>query len=395
MIGGCAFAPGLFVPDSALSYGTHNNGLQVKDNSLLGVALDITHEQETAVPAFVTTIDANVINAQERARAEEMRRETDNAPCGRTAAKDDEYRIGPEDVLSFTVWDHPELTSPGSAAAVAMTTAVSPLGVATPQAMPADSTGHTVSKRGTIFFPYVGEISVAGRTVDEIRSMLTRSLAQHIIDPQIDVHIVSYRSKRVYITGEVKNPGAIPITDTTLNVADAVTRAQGFTPEADAFRARLTRGQHNYPLDLTALFNRGDLSQNCLLQDGDIINVPNRQDSRVYVMGEVMKVDVLHMHEGQMSLAEAINLTGGLNQESSDAKRVFVIRGAGENTTSPLVYHLNLSSPDALLLSTRFALKPLDVVYVSTAAITRWNRVVGQILPLVSTLSSTSYYASH
>ncbi len=391
LIEGCSYAPGLDIPESALSYETHDNGLQVKNNSLLEVALDLTHGQETAMPTFVTNIDANLIVSQDHEQANHAPPEDLSVLCRQTA-QNDEYRVGPQDVLSFTVWDHPELTSPSNITTSGM--AFSPMGAAAPQAVSSDVNGHVVSKQGIIFFPYVGEVAVAGHTLGEIRAAITQALTGHIIKPQLDVRVVSYRSKKVYVTGEVKMPGAIPITDTPLSVVEAVAHAQGFTQEADTFRATVLRGKQSYPVDLNALFNSGDLSQNCLLQDGDIVHVPDRGDSRVYVMGEVTKANLVYMKEGRMNLAQAINLAG-LNQETSDARRVFVIRGAGDNPATPLVYHLDLSNPGALLLSTRFALKPLDVVYVSTASVTRWNRIVSQILPLISTLASTNYYATH
>ncbi|CAK0774798.1 polysaccharide biosynthesis/export protein [Gammaproteobacteria bacterium] len=383
---GCSYAPGLHIPDSRLSYESGGSGWQVKNNSLMEVALDLAYDTRPSIPAFVTAIDADVIAAQDCERAK-VRREVSGA-VRPEEAQGYEYRVGPQDVLSFTVWDHPELTSSNAAANAAVTAA---LGVATPQVVPSDTIGHRVSQRGTIFFPYVGEVLVAGRTLEEIRSIITRALTQYILKPQLEVHVVSYRSKKVYVTGEVKNPGTISITDTPLTIVDAIARVQGFTPESEAFRVRLIRGKQSYLLDLNALFDNGDLSQNWILQDGDIVNVPDRKDSKIYIMGEVVKADVLHMNKGRMSLAESINLSGGLNQQTSDAKRVFVIRGVNENPSSPLVYHLDLSSPNALLLSTRFELKPLDVVYVSTADVTRWNRVISEILPTVTTLNTAAH----
>ncbi|CAK0767381.1 polysaccharide biosynthesis/export protein [Gammaproteobacteria bacterium] len=385
----CSYAPGLHIPDNRFSYNAHDNDQDYEERAgLMDVFLDLMDDSRPLTPIPVTTIDADVISAQDHEQAK-LRREVSGAV--RTEdIQNYEYRVGPHDVLAFTVWDHPELTSPSAAANAAMTAAISPLGVSSSQVVPSDAIGHGVSNQGTIFFPYVGEVPVAGRTLGEIRSMITRALGQYIIEPQVDVRIVSYRSKRVYVTGEIKNPGMIPITDTPLTIVDAIARAQGFTPESEPFRVRLVRGKQNYILDLNSLFDNGDLSQNWILQDGDIVNVPDRKDSKVYVMGEVMKADVLHMNKGHMSLAESINLSGGLNQQSADAKRVFVIRGVNEKPTSPLVYHLDLSRPDALLLSTRFELKPLDVVYVSTADLARWNRVISGILPTITTLSTTT-----
>lgn len=384
---GCSLAPGLYLSENQFSYNKPDSNRQAKNNSLVEVALDLANDTRPSVPVFVTNVDADVISAQECERAR-VQREVSGAVRPEDV-QSYEYRVGLQDVLSFTVWDHPELTSPSAAANAAITASISPLGVSANQAVPSDNLGHRVNQRGTIFFPYVGEVFVSGHTLEEIRAMITQALSKYILQPQLDVHVVSYRSKKVYVTGEVKNPGTISITDTPLTIVDAITRAQGFTPDADSFRTRLTRGKRSYILDLNALFNNGDLSQNWLLRDGDIVNIPDHQDSKVYIMGEVAKSDVLYMNRGRMSLAEAINLSGGLDQTTADAKRVFVIRGVNENPSPPLVYHLDLSSPDALLLSTRFELKPLDVVYVSTADLTRWNRVISGILPTISTLNAT------
>lgn len=383
-LGGCSLAPGLHIPDSRLEYQKQGAGWRVENNMLV-------YGGKAPEPIFkVTLIDAATIAAQERAITE-ARREI----CG-AARPDDlrqyEYRVGPQDVLSFIVWDHPELTSASAAANAAFTASINPLGVAARQPVPTDSIGHRVSRDGTIFFPYAGEIKVAGLTLEEIRRKVTSALSHYVPNPQVDVKVSCYRSKKVYVSGEVKTPGTVYITDVPLTVADAISVAQGLTSEADLTRVRLTRGSDGHNLNLVALYDDGDLTQNWVLQDGDILNVPDRKDSKVFIMGEVKKPDVLFMRKGRMVLSESISLAGGLDQNSADAKRVFVIRGLDQKPDSPLIYRLDLSMPDALLLSTRFELKAFDVVYVSTADVTRWGRVLSQILPTISTLSSSAYY---
>lgn len=384
VLGGCSLAPGLHIPDSQLEYKKQGAGWQVQNNKFV-------YEDKAPEPTFkVTPIDAATITAQERARME-AHREVSGA-ARPDELRQYEYRVGPEDVLAFTVWDHPELTSASAAANAAFTASVNPLGMAAPQPVPSDSIGHRVSQDGTIFFPYAGEIKVAELTLDEIRRRVTLALSHYIPNPQVDVRVAAYRSKKVYVSGEVKTPCTIYITDIPLTVADAISAAQGLTPEADLPRARLTRGDKGYNLNLVALYDDGDLTQNWVLQNGDVLNVPDRKDSKIFVMGEVKKVDVFFMRKGRMSLSESIGLAGGLDQTTSNAKRVFVIRGMDQKPDSPLIYHLDLSRPDALLLSTRFELKPFDVVYVSTADVTRWGRVLSQILPTVQTFTTSTYY---
>ena len=76
-------------------------------------------------------------------------------------------------------------------------------------------------------------------------------------------------------------------------------------------------------------------------------------------------------------------LNGGFDPIAANAGKIYVIRG---DYDAPNIFHLDASSPDALLLATAFQLKPRDVVFVSTYRLTQWNRVMSQILPTVQIL---------
>jgi polysaccharide export outer membrane protein len=87
-----------------------------------------------------------------------------------------------------------------------------------------------------------------------------------------------------------------------------------------------------------------------------------------------------------MSLAEALNETGGLEPSVANPGQIFVIRG---DYAAPNIYHLDASSPDAFLLAAQFQLRPRDVVFVSTYGLAQWNRVIAQILPTITSLWTT------
>ncbi len=302
------------------------------------------------------------------------------------------YRVAPQDILGVTLWDHPELTTPqGSTLSMGGNTTQTVAGaLAQPytQALPgqADPYGQTVSADGYIFFPFIGKTRVAGKTVGEIRDELAAKLSPYIKNPQLDVRVLAYRSQKIAVTGEVKTPGPLAVSDVPLTLVDAITRSGGTTTEADLQRVRLTRGGKLYVLDANGMLDRGDVSQNVMLQSGDILNIPDRYDSRIFVMGEVKTPMPVNMVRGRASIADALTQAGGVLDTDANVRQIYVVRGVRANPSQPDIYRLDMSQPDSLLLSTQFQLRPQDVVYVGTAGAVQFNRLINQVLPTLQTI---------
>jgi polysaccharide export outer membrane protein len=290
-----------------------------------------------------------------------------------------QYRVGARDVLNITVWDHPELTTPAG------------------QFRSAEAGGNVVGEDGTFYYPYVGIVQAAGRTVEEIRQELTQRLSKYIERAQLDVRIAAYRSQRVYIVGEVAQAGIQLVKDIPLSVLEAINNAGGVKPDADQRNIILTREDKTYSINLLSLYEGGDITQNVLLKHGDVLNVPDNSLNKVFVLGEtgfatggvrstgIGRSRSLVMNKARMTLTEALSDVGGLNQETSDAARIFVFRGGLGKSQ---IFHLDAKSPDALLLADRFPLQPRDVIYVDRVEGIRWNQILAQIQPTVSLLNS-------
>lgn len=279
-----------------------------------------------------------------------------------------EYRVGPGDILNIIVWDHPELTNP------------------TGQSSDLTAAGRLVNQDGTMFYPNVGVFPVAGRTTLDIRAHLTRELARVIRDPQVDVKVAAFRSQKVYVTGEVAQPGVMVLDDQPKSILDAINERGGMSENADRRRITLSREGQTYPLDLQALYARGDQRSNILLKAGDVVHVGDALAEKVFLLGELTREQAIPIQRGRMSLAEALSTAGGLQTTSANPRAVFVFRAPELADERPKVYAMDLTRGDSLLLAEQFSLQSRDVVYVGSTDFARYNRVIGQLLPTVSTI---------
>jgi polysaccharide biosynthesis/export protein len=285
------------------------------------------------------------------------------------------YNIESGDVLSIVVWDHPELAGPAIAGAPAAAAMV--MDPATNTAA-TQSAGFVVDQDGIIQFPYAGALKVAGLTQDQARNLVTKKLAHYIRNPKVTLRVQSYRSKRVYIDGEVKSPGLQPINDIPMTLMEALNRAGGMLPTADQSQIMINRSGTNYHINLPQLVQKGVNPSSIMLSSGDVVRVLSRDESKIFVSGEVTQPRALTMHNGRLSLNEALGETGGINPLSGDASQVYVIR---KSATEPIVYRLDAKAPGALAMAEGFELQPKDVVYVAATPLTNWNRTISQILP--------------
>jgi len=282
-----------------------------------------------------------------------------------------DYRIGPSDVLYITVWDHPELTTPsGSQQQI-------------------DANGRLVRPDGTLFYPYIGTVQVAGRTIEEVRTEIANRLSQYVESPQVDLAIMRFASQKVVLTGAFEKAGPQSITTTPLNLMEAIGNAGVNAETADLAGLILKRDGREYPLNLDLAGDRQSELYGIYLKSGDQVYLPYNDRRKVYLMGEVTRPMAINYKTKQLNLADALGSVGGLNQTTANGKSVYVIRGVEDLEREPAkVFQLDAQSPTAFILAQRFNLEPQDVVYVGPAGITRWNRFISQLVPSAGILGT-------
>lgn len=348
-LSGCALAPGMHFDDSNARVEPVNGAL--------------------AVTPIIKTITPQLIQQEQQ-----LARTGIHADLSTIMLPPQSYKIGAGDYLAITVWDHPELVMPVNS----MTGTTATLTGALPA-------GYTVSSEGKIQFPYAGDFKVEGLTELEARDLLVQRLASYIKKPEVTLRVMSYRSKRVYVDGEVKLPGIVPIDDIPLSLPEALNRAGGVTVLGDQSRIAVTREGKTYWVDMPRLIADGIDPSRIMLNNGDMLRVSSREESKVFVIGEVTKPTTLTLRNGRLSLNEALGEAGGVNSQTADANQVYVIRNA--NDAQPIIYHLDAHSPVMFALAESFELKAKDVVYVDVASMVRFNRVISLILPTAQTIT--------
>jgi polysaccharide biosynthesis/export protein len=263
-----------------------------------------------SIPELKGEIPAQVSRDSGRSQIEERMR---TILSGLQKSDDKEYVIGPKDVLEITVWQHPEMTAK-----------------------------MEVPAGGAIRLPLIGEITANGKSVSQMEKEISAKLdGRFIIDPQVSVTVVDYKSKSVYILGETRawggtGVGRYPLRGRTTLIEllteaglsqEAGTECIVVRPRGDAATDTPTlpgeaqEGQV-FRVDITDLMS-GDLVQNIELQNGDTVYIPKAQN--YFVFGEV-KTPGKYKFEKGTTVLKAITTAGGTTEKAASLTRTKILR---------------------------------------------------------------------
>jgi polysaccharide export outer membrane protein len=182
------------------------------------------------------------------------------------------------------------------------------------------TTEARVSERGTILFPMIGEVNVAGLTPSQAGSRIADKLrsGKYVVNPEVTVSMMQVNSRQVSVLGNVVKPGRYPLDSTTAHLTDVIALAGGVGPTgSDEVTIITNRGgkQEKVNVDMAEMFRRGDLTHNITLEPGDTIYV--HKAPMVYVYGEVQKGGAYRV-EPNMTVMQAIAMGGGITPRGTE-----------------------------------------------------------------------------
>ena len=201
----------------------------------------------------------------------------------------------------------------------------------------------TVERDGTIQFPQLGPINVAGLSYTELKQSLNQRISEQYIGVQSNVSLGELRSIQIFVLGESFKPGAYTVSSLS-TAMNALYVSGGLTDIGSLSNIQLKRnGKVISTVDLYDLLLKGDTSNDQRLQSGDVIFIPTVK-KMASVAGEVVRPATYEL-KGEKTVSELIDLAGGLlpNAYKSDA-RIERVSKSGQQT----VVDLNLNTGTGL-----------------------------------------------
>lgn len=255
------------------------------------------------------------------------------------AAWQKKLTLGPGDVLNFMLFDQPETAR----------------------------TEVTIGPDGRVSYLQAVDVLATGLTVDELRTKFDAALARYYRSPRTIITPVQFRSKRYYLLGTVANSGVYQL-ERPITLIEAIARAGGLQTGvfeqnavelADLSHSFVIRGGRRLNVDLEALFQQGDLTQNVAIEPDDYVYFPSANANATFVVGAVVSEGIVP-YTRNSSVISVITARGGYVPKAYQS-RVLVVRGS-------------LNKPETFIVDTKailageqpdFKLEPKDIVYVS------------------------------
>jgi polysaccharide export outer membrane protein len=309
--------------------------------------------------------------------------------------------------------------------------------------------GYVVSDEGEISIPDIGRVEIVGLTLEEAQDRVFRFLLDNQVDPAFSLEVAEFNSQRVTVGGAVQQSARVPITLVPVTLGDALTATGGITVRDEEFASiRVYRDGTLYQIPYEDYLERPDLRE-LRLRNGDAVFVDirfdldrafefYRQEVDVIRLRSQARIDVLDIMSTEMSmrraqlderrsnfqarmefgaeardyvylagevaeqarvplpfaqtatLADIVYGGGGFPTRTGNPANIYVLRPSNDPAEFGAVtaWHLDARNAVNISLATRMQMRPNDIVFVEEQPITKWNRVVQQLVPSLLTNSA-------
>ena len=345
----------------------------------------ITDQDKIDNPILLVNIDGAVVRQLAAAQKKDFFAKslaTENPP---------KYTVGAGDTLEIAVWEAPPAALFGASVVDARAGLTSTRQTTFPE--------QIVNDNGFINVPFAGAIKVVGFTPQQIEKTIEARLARKANQPQVLVRVLRNATSNATVVGEVATSMRLPLTPKGERLLDAIAAAGGVRQPIGKITVQVSRDGKVFSMPLESVIQ--DPLQNIYLQPGDVLTALF-QPLSFTVLGATGKNEEISFEAQGITLAQALARSGGLRDNQSDARGVFIFRfedpdairsADGAATTPegkvPLVYQLNLKDPSSFLVAQSFPVKNKDVIYVANAPSAELQKFLNILTSSIYSISAT------
>lgn len=246
------------------------------------------------------------------------------------------FVLGPEDLISISVWGNKELT-----------------------------TEMPVRPDGTISYPLIGDVKAQGLTPAQLKDTISKKIRNYITDASVTVIVQEINSINISVAGEVEAPGTYKV-NRPITLMHLFSMVKGFTDQADLRKSYLLRNGRKVKINIYSLVKEDDFTQNIWLKPNDLVFIHDNFGNRINIMGEVEKPMVVTYQEG-MTVMDAILMAQGLTDIAKANGTKVYRKNKSQSRSGGSIQKINVQLDKVIFegdLSKNIQLKPGDIIHV-------------------------------
>ena len=247
-------------------------------------------------------------------------------------------------------------------------------GITSQDKLPAQFGPIEVPQTGRISIPYVGEFNVLGKEITDIQNEIQEAYTPVFNTARVSLNRTSRLPLTANVIGIANAPGQQTIDRKGVTLADLIAKSGGTSQEPFTCEYILHRDQRSYKLN-----NLDVTTKNILAQHSDILEIRKSSDRSITLLGAVNRPGSYPFPNSSSQLDDFIGAGSGFRSDSANLSGVFVFRKTQDNTTD--IYRFDMRDPAGVIASSSFSVHGNDIIYVTEAPLTRWNRTIRNILP--------------